>query len=71
MATGDALRGGQAAIRRSDRRTHLGDVAAHWPTAARSARRHTDFSLVLCLADACADGEIASHRAVLRAGEGL
>eukprot|EP00962_Isochrysis_galbana_P033676 scaffold11321_cov141-Isochrysis_galbana.AAC.5 len=47
MATGDALRREQAAIRRSDRRTHLGDVTAHWATAARGARRHTDFSLVL------------------------
>eukprot|EP00962_Isochrysis_galbana_P033132 scaffold11030_cov121-Isochrysis_galbana.AAC.1 len=37
MVTGDALRREQAAIRRSDRRTHLGDVTAHWATAARGA----------------------------------
>eukprot|EP00962_Isochrysis_galbana_P055608 scaffold27374_cov112-Isochrysis_galbana.AAC.4 len=35
MATGNALRREQAAIRRSDRRTHLGDVTAHWATACR------------------------------------
>eukprot|EP00962_Isochrysis_galbana_P052414 scaffold23804_cov128-Isochrysis_galbana.AAC.1 len=36
MATGNALRREQPAIRRSDRRTHLGDVTAHWATAALS-----------------------------------
>eukprot|EP00962_Isochrysis_galbana_P012418 scaffold3513_cov127-Isochrysis_galbana.AAC.14 len=56
--TGDALRRGQAVIRRSDRRTHLGDVAAHWATAARGATLTSAWS---CLADACADGEMASH----------
>eukprot|EP00962_Isochrysis_galbana_P043810 scaffold16792_cov124-Isochrysis_galbana.AAC.2 len=58
MATGNALRREQAAIRRSDRRTHLGDVTAHWATAARGA---TLISAWSCLADACADGETASH----------
>eukprot|EP00962_Isochrysis_galbana_P045747 scaffold18133_cov137-Isochrysis_galbana.AAC.2 len=58
MATGDALRREQAAIRRSDRRTHLGDVTAHWATAARGATLTSGWS---CLADACADGETASH----------
>eukprot|EP00962_Isochrysis_galbana_P023833 scaffold7258_cov122-Isochrysis_galbana.AAC.3 len=46
MATGNALRREQAAIRRSDRRTHLGDVR-DCALGDRSARRHTDFSLVL------------------------
>eukprot|EP00962_Isochrysis_galbana_P024891 scaffold7659_cov140-Isochrysis_galbana.AAC.4 len=58
MATGDALRREQAAIRRSDRQTHLGDVTAHWATAARGATLTSAWS---CLADACADGETASH----------
>eukprot|EP00962_Isochrysis_galbana_P007888 scaffold2146_cov145-Isochrysis_galbana.AAC.1 len=58
MATGNALRREEAAIRRSDRRTHLGDVTAHWATAARGATLTSAWS---CLADACADGETASH----------
>eukprot|EP00962_Isochrysis_galbana_P004296 scaffold1188_cov124-Isochrysis_galbana.AAC.3 len=58
MATGNALRREQAAIRRSDRRTHLGDVTAHWATEARGATLTSAWS---CLADACADGETASH----------
>eukprot|EP00962_Isochrysis_galbana_P044459 scaffold17260_cov119-Isochrysis_galbana.AAC.2 len=58
MATGDALQRGQAAIRRSNRRTHLKDVTAHWATAARGAALTPAWS---CLADACADGEMASH----------
>eukprot|EP00962_Isochrysis_galbana_P015410 scaffold4420_cov115-Isochrysis_galbana.AAC.2 len=45
MATGDALRRGQAVIRRSDRRTHLGRCGC--TLGDRSAGRHTDFSLVL------------------------
>jgi len=38
--------------------SHLGDVAAHRATAARGATLTSAWS---CLADACADGEMASH----------
>eukprot|EP00962_Isochrysis_galbana_P006597 scaffold1764_cov139-Isochrysis_galbana.AAC.2 len=58
QATGNALRREQAAIRRSDRRTHLGDVTAHWATAARGATLTSAWS---CLAGACADSETASQ----------
>eukprot|EP00962_Isochrysis_galbana_P001706 scaffold451_cov124-Isochrysis_galbana.AAC.7 len=58
MATGNALRREQAAIRRSDRRTHLGDVTAHWATAARGA---TLTSAWPCLADACTPAPTAKR----------
>eukprot|EP00962_Isochrysis_galbana_P038258 scaffold13576_cov125-Isochrysis_galbana.AAC.3 len=59
MATGDALRCGQAAIRRSDRRTHLGDVTAHWATAARGATLTSAWS---CLADMSGGLAVSNRR---------
>jgi hypothetical protein len=37
MVTGAALRREHAALRCSDRRIYLGEVTAHWATAARAA----------------------------------
>jgi hypothetical protein len=57
MVTGAALRRGHAAIRCSNRRTHLGEVTAHWATAARAATLTAVWS---SLVDAGAACEMAS-----------
>jgi hypothetical protein len=68
MVTGAALRRGHAALQCSNRRTHLGEVTAHWATAARAATLTAVWSSLVEAGAAC---DMASNSAVLRASEQL
>jgi hypothetical protein len=68
MGTGAAARRGHAAVRRSHRRTHPCEAAAHQGTAQRAV---TAIPVWSSLVDAGVDAETAAHPAVLRASEEL